>query len=260
MFDNKKPSWFYGLAIGMTTEVLHMLLVFLTNMSDIYAAFQVVEKCAAPMILCNGVSVMLSLLLVAMIGKERVIRREGAYQLSQMFQFLLLICVIAAFAVTCIFTDALQTRIAYANADQLLALNLDDVEKDVRDVSDDNLLRIAQTVAGKVTADSTRDELNALRRATAWWASTSWTRTVSSPRARWRTSWALIWSPAPSRRSFCACWMGRALMSRATSPCPPTVASPGNTPVWPCRRAASSRWATMQTSSRVPSPIRSVWR
>lgn len=97
-----------------------------------------------------------------MIGKERVIRREGAYQLSQMFQFLLLICVIAAFAVTCIFTDALQTRIAYANADQLLALNLDDVEKDVRDVSDDNLLRIAQTVAGKVTADSTRDELNAL--------------------------------------------------------------------------------------------------
>ena len=81
MFDNKKPSWFYGLAIGMTTEVLHMLLVFLTNMSDIYAAFQVVEKCAAPMILCNGVSVMLSLLLVAMIGKERVIRREGAYQL-----------------------------------------------------------------------------------------------------------------------------------------------------------------------------------
>lgn len=162
MFDNKKPSWFYGLAIGMTTEVLHMLLVFLTNMSDIYAAFQVVEKCAAPMILCNSVSVMLSLLLVAMIGKERVIRRKGAYQLSQMFQFLLLICVIAAFAVTCIFTDALQTRIAYANADQLLALNLDDVEKDVRDVSDDNLLRIAQTVAGKVTADSTRDELNAL--------------------------------------------------------------------------------------------------
>ena len=162
MFDNKKASWFYGLAIGMTTEVLHMLLVFLTNMDDIYAAFQVVEKCAAPMIACNGVSVMLSLLLVSLIGRERVIRRRGAYQLSQMFQFLLLICVIAAFAVTCVFTDALQNRIAYANADQLLVLNLDDVEKDVRDVSDENLLHIARTVAGQVTADSTREELAAL--------------------------------------------------------------------------------------------------
>ena len=28
MLDNKKASWFYGLAVGVTTEVLHMLLVF----------------------------------------------------------------------------------------------------------------------------------------------------------------------------------------------------------------------------------------
>ena len=159
MFDNKKASWFYGLAIGMCTEVLHMLLVFLTNMNDIYGAFRVVEKCAAPMILCSGLSVMLSLLLVALIGKERVVHRKGAYQLSQMFQFLLLICVAVAFAVTCLFTDSLQTRIAYANADQLLTLNLDDVEEDVRDVSDENLLRIAGAVAGKIDAGTTRRDL-----------------------------------------------------------------------------------------------------
>ena len=162
MFDNKKPNWFYGLAIGLTTEVLHMLLVFLTNMGDIYTAFQVVQKCAAPMIVCNGVSVMLSLLLVSFIGKEKVVRRKGAYQLSQMFQFLLLICVVVAFAVTCVFTDSLQTRIAYANADQLLKLNLDDVETDVRDVSDNNLLHIAEAVAARVTAESTREDLAAL--------------------------------------------------------------------------------------------------
>ena len=162
MFDDKKPSWFYGLAIGMTTEVLHMLLVFLTNMDDIYGAFRVVEKCAAPMITCCGLSVMLSLLLVSLIGREKVLRPKGAYRLSQLFQFLLLICVIAAFAVTCIFTDALQNRIAYANADQLLALNLNDVEKDVRDVSDENLLNTAQAIAGKVTSASSREELAAL--------------------------------------------------------------------------------------------------
>lgn len=162
MFDNKKASWFYGLAIGMTTEVLHMLLVFITNMDDVFTAFQVVQKCAPLMIACNGVSVMLSLLLVSLIGKEKVMRRKGSYQLSQVFQLLLLICVIVAFAVTSVFTDSLQTRIAYANADQLLSLNLDDVENDVRDVSDDNLLHTTQAVAGRVTAVSTRAELTAL--------------------------------------------------------------------------------------------------
>ena len=162
MFDDKKPNWFYGLAIGLTTETLHMLLVFLTNMDDVFNAFRVVQRCAVPMIVCNGVSVMLSLLLVALVGKERVVRRKGAYQLAQMFQFLLLICVIAAFAVTCLFTDTLQTRIANANAEQLLELNLDDVENDVRDVSDENLLRTAQTIAAQVSAQSTREELTAL--------------------------------------------------------------------------------------------------
>ena len=162
MFDDKKCSWFYGLAIGLTTEVLHMLLIFLTNMGDIYNAFRVVQRCAAPMIACSGLSVMLSLLVISLIGKERVVRRKGSYRLSQLFQFLLLICVAAAFIVTCLFTDTLQTRIAYASADQLLALNLDDVENDVRDVSDEKLLRTAEVVAEAVTAESTRDDLAAL--------------------------------------------------------------------------------------------------
>lgn len=162
MFDNKKASWFYGFVIGGTTEVLHMLLVFITNMNDVYGAFKVVAVCAIPMILCNAVSVMLSLLLVALIGKERIRKPMKSRQISQIFQFLLLICVVVAFAATIFFTYSLQTKIAYANADNLLELNLEDAKKDIRETSDDNLLKIARSVAAKVNPESTRDELTPL--------------------------------------------------------------------------------------------------
>lgn len=162
MFDNKKASCFYGFVIGGTTEVLHMLLVFITNMNDVYGAYKVVAVCAVPMILCNAVSVMLSLLLVSLIGKERIRKPMKSRQIAQIFQFLLLICVVVAFAATTAFTASLQTRIAYANADALLKLNLEDVEKDIRQASDDNLLKIARNISAKVTQRSTRPELRAL--------------------------------------------------------------------------------------------------
>lgn len=131
MFDGKKPSWAYGLAIGGTTEVFHMLLVFLTNMNDVYGAYKVVAACAAPMIICNAVSVMLSFFLVAFIGKERIKKHIKNRQISQVFQFFLMICVLVAFSATMIFTSFLQTKIAYANADKLLELNLEDVKNDL---------------------------------------------------------------------------------------------------------------------------------
>lgn len=159
MFDNKKASWFYGFVIGGTTEVLHMLLVFITNMDNVYSAYRVVAVCAVPMIFCNAVSVMLSLFLVALIGKERIKKPFKNRQIAQIFQLLLLICVVIAFAVTTAFTASLQTKIAYANADNLLRLNLEDVEKDIRETSDDKLLKTARSIAAKVTPESTREDL-----------------------------------------------------------------------------------------------------
>lgn len=162
MFDNKKTSWFYGLAIGLVVEVLHMLLVFITNMNDIYTAYRIVVKCAPLMILCNGVSVMLSLLCVTLIGKEKVRVTKHTRQISQMFQLMLLICVAVAFAVTCLFTGSLQTRLSYADTDTLLQLNLEDVRRDVREASDENLLKITRAVAGRVSLSTTRAQLQRL--------------------------------------------------------------------------------------------------
>ena len=141
MFDDKKPSWVHGLIIGGTTEVLHMLMVFLFGMDDVFGAYKVVAACAVPMIVCNAVSVMASLLAVSLIGKERSQRTASDKalakkffqnrQISQVFQLFLMVCIVVAFSVTLIFTSVLQTKIAYANADNLLLLNLADVEKDI---------------------------------------------------------------------------------------------------------------------------------
>ena len=162
MFDNKKASWFYGLAIGITTEVAHMLLVFVTNMGDIFTVYPIVEVCALPMILGTGISVMLSLLVVAIMGRESMRRPRQNRQISQIFQFLLLICVLAAFAATSLFTNTLQTKLAYTNTDRLLELNLEDVKQEIQQASDSRLLQITRRVSYKVNQATTREELDAL--------------------------------------------------------------------------------------------------
>ena len=150
MMDNKKASWFYGLAVGVTTEVLHMLLVFLTNAGDIQRAFTVVQICAVPMIAANSISVMLSIVAITWLVKrnnrhERDINQKE--NISQTFQRWLLICVVVAFGVTTLFNHAFQRQIAYATADYTLRANIDDVCKDIDDVSDRNLMNIANGIA-----------------------------------------------------------------------------------------------------------------
>ena len=149
MMDNKKATWFYGLIVGVTSEVLHMLLVFLTNAADIQRAFTVVQICAIPMIAANGISVMLSILAITFLVKRSGRHehgRESKENIAQTFQRWLLVCVVVAFSVTLFFTQAFQSQIAYATVDYTLRANLSDVRNDIRDVSNRNLLNITKDI------------------------------------------------------------------------------------------------------------------
>ncbi|MBR6522565.1 MAG: SpoIIE family protein phosphatase [Oscillospiraceae bacterium] len=165
MMDNKKASWFYGLAVGVTSEVLHMLLVFLTNADDIHRAFSIVKICAIPMIAANGVSVMLSILAITFLVKRSAqhehdnSRKEN---IAQTFQRWLLVCVVLAFVVTTFFTQAFQNQIAYATVDYTLKANIDDVCNDIRDVSNRNLMNITKAIAAELPENATHEELLAL--------------------------------------------------------------------------------------------------
>ena len=165
MMDNKKASWFYGLAVGVTSEVLHMLLVFLTNADDIQRAFSIVKICAIPMIAANGISVMLSILAITFMGK-----RSGQHEhegnrkenIAQTFQRWLLVCVVLAFAATTFFTHAFQTQIAYASVDYTLNASMEDVRNDIRDASNRNLLNVTKEIALELPKNATREDLIAL--------------------------------------------------------------------------------------------------
>lgn len=156
MMDNKKASWFYGLAVGITMEVLHMLLVFLTNAADITRAFGIVQVCTIPMIVTNSISVMLSIIAVTFLVKRNAnnnAESTGKENIAQTFQRWLLICVVVAFGTTTLFSYAFQTGIAYAEADMTLKGSVEDVCNDIRDVSDRNLLKITRAVAENITEE-----------------------------------------------------------------------------------------------------------
>ncbi len=162
MFDNKKPSWAYGLAIGATTETLHMLLIFITNMSDVYNAYRVVQFCAIPMIICNSLSVMASLFFIALIGKEKLKIPFKNKQILNVFQLVLLVSVVIAFTATVVFTYSLQTRIASANSENLLELNLEDINNDIKEASNANLLKKAHQIAKITDINTDVNRLNEL--------------------------------------------------------------------------------------------------
>ena len=167
MMDNKKASWFYGLAVGVTSEVLHMLLVFLTNADDIQRAFNVVKICAIPMITANGLAVMVAILAITMLGKRNnqhehdESRKEN---IAQTFQRWLLICVVLAFSATTVFTHMFQSQIAYASVDYTLNASMEDVRKDIRDVSNRNLMSITKEIAEKLPETPTKAEFLHLAR------------------------------------------------------------------------------------------------
>ena len=147
MFDDKKPSFIYGLGIGMVCEVLHMLMIFVTNMNDANRAFTFVESCTLPMVLANGIAVGLAVMAVSILGREKLKFHKEQKQISQTFQFWLFICIVIAYFVTSGFTYVLQTGMSGKETESVININLEDVHKDITDASDENLLKITRAAA-----------------------------------------------------------------------------------------------------------------
>ena len=131
MFEDKKPGWVYGLAIGAVAEVVHMTIIFLTNMDDARTGFYFIHICTIPMVTANACSVMLALLVVGVLGKERLIRRREVPHIAETFQKWLLISITLAFSCAFLFTYVLQTRIYQRTTQEVFRQNLVDMMADV---------------------------------------------------------------------------------------------------------------------------------
>ncbi len=138
MFEDKKPGWAYGLAVGGVAEVVHMTLIFFTNMDDARTGFHFIQLCTGPMVTANACSVMLALLVVGILGKEKIIRREGVPHIAETFQKWLLVCIVVAFGCAFSFTYALQTRIYHGTMEETFRQNLEDLKREIISVAGRN--------------------------------------------------------------------------------------------------------------------------
>ena len=161
MFDNKRPTLGYALCCAAVCEVVHMLLILLTNMNDSAYAFEYVKGCAYLMILGNMLSVALSVIAVSIAQGGFRNRKKGKTEIAETFQRWLLLCFIIAYLVTALFSHVLYSGMADTETKELFASAIEDVKKDVRGKSDDYMLDLVRQIA-KEYEDSPGISLDAL--------------------------------------------------------------------------------------------------
>ena len=164
MFEDKKPAWYYGFIAGAITEVLHMLVLFLTHVDDARQALIVVQKCAMPMIFMCAVSVTLALVLVSLLAREPLLKIKEKAQISQIFQRRLLVLIVIAFTMTSWFSFKLQAGMSENAAQQLMGRVISDIEADITQTSDDSLLSATNEVAKELDEIDTEIDTDTLTR------------------------------------------------------------------------------------------------
>ena len=153
MFDNKKPTWGYGICIAVVCEVIHMILIFLTNMDDSSYAFEFVKGATTPMILGNAAAVGCAIIIVSLLSHERFTRSKGSERIANTFQRWLLLCIVIAYLVTSAFTYILQNGMVQIETQEVFTAAINDVEADIKGKSDALLLGIAQQVKQEYEKD-----------------------------------------------------------------------------------------------------------
>ena len=155
MFDNKKPTWGYGICIAVVCEVIHMILIFLTNMDNSSQAFEFVKGATAPMMLGNSVAVGVSIILVSLFSHERFYKKKTSEGIAHTFQRRLLSCIVVAYLVTSTFTLILQNGMAQIETQEVFTVAINDIEAAVREKSNHQLLEIAEQVKQEYENDPT---------------------------------------------------------------------------------------------------------
>ena len=155
MFDNKKPTWSYGICIAIVCEVIHMILIFVTNMDNSSQAFEFVKGATWPMMLGNSIAVGVSIILVSIVSREGFFRKKTSEGIANTFQRRLLSCIVIAYLITSSFTLILQNGMAQIETKELFTASMNDVENTVREKSNLHLLGIVEQVRGEYEDDPT---------------------------------------------------------------------------------------------------------
>ena len=150
LFDDKLPEWSHAFFIGVICEVIHMLMIFFTNMTDVKTAFQYVEACSVPMIFLNAIAVSFAVFIIGSMDPESR-SQEKQKSISTQFQKILINIVLIGFIASTVFSLLLQNEISEKETDELLRMNILDAVADVKSQSDEALLSINKVVVDEIS-------------------------------------------------------------------------------------------------------------
>ena len=154
MFDNKRPTWGNSVCIAVVCEVIHMILIFITNMDNSSQAFEFVKGATIPMIIGNAVAVGCAGIIVSIVNRDRLIPKKGTDRISNKFQRWLLACIVIAFLATSVFNYVLQNGMVKVETQEVFTTAIGDVEADIKGKSDSQLLNIAKDVKAEYESNT----------------------------------------------------------------------------------------------------------
>ena len=163
IYEDRIPGSFHGFIVGVICEVIHMLMIFVTNMDDTKVAFGYVEACTLPMVIINSFAIGFSIYLIENIARPQRYRERQVPHLSTLFQKILIWVVLVGFVSSVGFGSLLQKRLSNKNTADLLRLNIQDVVNDLKDQSNEALLSINRLVVKEIE-DNPDYNLEALKK------------------------------------------------------------------------------------------------
>ena len=111
MFGNRSPEWYLALFIGTFSETFHMIMIFLTNLTNVKVAFEYVQACSIPMILVNSLTVGMAAFLIQRIEKESL-NKKSIPTISSQYQRSLIAVVVVGFVITTATTYIIERQIS----------------------------------------------------------------------------------------------------------------------------------------------------
>lgn len=155
VFDRKRTNWVFSFFIAAIVEVLHMTILFLTHLDAPQKAFEICQISTIPMVLCNGLAVMIASLGITILSNMKHKNEKHYKKISQLVQTPLLVAVTISIILSTVLVYYVQTGSSKIEAQHLLTVHLDNVKKDILSESDDKLLAITRDIATELNENPT---------------------------------------------------------------------------------------------------------
>lgn len=133
VFGGHHGDWYYGLGLGVLCEDFHMLMVFFTHMDDVNTAYTTVMACFGPMVLANSLAVAISIIIITLMSKEKLIEITKPAKIASVIQLALVGALLFAYLGISFFTYFALRNVNNRQTNTLLTTAIHDVQLDVDD-------------------------------------------------------------------------------------------------------------------------------